>query len=334
MSSLERKYRRLLLLLPRWYRDEREPELLDALLADTDELTFEYGWPQLREAVGIAGLACRLRFGVRAPARTLTWLRSLRLVGLLALGAHAIDAVLGLLLIVFAVRRGVVPVQDYVDELGATGGWAGWGRLALLMLALGAVGAFLALVHGWTRTGRVLLLLSLIPLALSLWRSPFLWGDLVFWSPVLCLLGGAGARPVVTRPWLWTAALPIGVGGCFLAGWRLVPFAWLGAWSLGYGGVIWWLLGAGVVWLLFHRRMSDPAVPLALAMTAVLPIPVLLRFSSPSLPADYHLAITIQIVGLAVLAVVLGAIGYWRTRDWEPLRPPVRTVTAGEHSGR
>lgn len=46
MSGLERSWAVVLRVLPRWHRAEREEELLAVLVADSDDLTREYGWPR------------------------------------------------------------------------------------------------------------------------------------------------------------------------------------------------------------------------------------------------------------------------------------------------
>ncbi|MDU0295217.1 hypothetical protein NUG22_38985, partial [Saccharothrix longispora] len=64
VARLERRYRSLLRVLPRWYRVEREEEMVGIFLADRgDGLDLEYGWPGWGEAAATAGLAVRVRLG-------------------------------------------------------------------------------------------------------------------------------------------------------------------------------------------------------------------------------------------------------------------------------
>src|SRR5439155_23788308 len=109
MTRLERRYRRLLRLLPGWYRADREDEMVATFLADRDDdLGLEYGWPGWREAWAVAVLAVRIRQRADAPPRSAMIGDALRLValgGLLAgAAAHA-----GWLAVMLAVP---VPVPD------------------------------------------------------------------------------------------------------------------------------------------------------------------------------------------------------------------------------
>ncbi|MEJ2852275.1 MULTISPECIES: hypothetical protein [unclassified Saccharothrix] len=73
-SNLERRYRRLLRVLPAWYRAGREEEMVGIFLADradvaeSGELDLEHGWPGWGEVGATLGLAVRVRFGVARPA--------------------------------------------------------------------------------------------------------------------------------------------------------------------------------------------------------------------------------------------------------------------------
>ena len=52
MSNLERRYRRLLKVLPGWYRRDREEEMVSIFLAErTDELDLEHSWPLFRLSI-------------------------------------------------------------------------------------------------------------------------------------------------------------------------------------------------------------------------------------------------------------------------------------------
>ncbi|GAA1989907.1 hypothetical protein [Catenulispora subtropica] len=56
---LERRYRRLLRMLPKHYRQSRGEELLGALMEGAGE---QRRWPEAREALSLAGLSARTRF--------------------------------------------------------------------------------------------------------------------------------------------------------------------------------------------------------------------------------------------------------------------------------
>ena len=88
MTRLERRYRLLLRVLPRWYRHEREEEMVATYLAarhhadpDDEALDLEYGWPGWPEARATAALAVRTRLAATAaPPRVLLLGRTVRLV--------------------------------------------------------------------------------------------------------------------------------------------------------------------------------------------------------------------------------------------------------------
>ncbi|MCS7479628.1 hypothetical protein ACFFQW_19680 [Umezawaea endophytica] len=91
MSNLENRYRRLLRVLPRWYRAEREEEMVGLLLADrTDDLDLEHGWPGWGETGATVALAVRTRFAASgAPARAVAVGDVVRLVAMLGLVGQA-----------------------------------------------------------------------------------------------------------------------------------------------------------------------------------------------------------------------------------------------------
>ena len=76
-GDLERKYRRALRLLPGYYRQRWEQDMVAAFMdsaltgdPDEDELIAEYGRPSWPELASVAGLAARLYLGgTGAPRR-------------------------------------------------------------------------------------------------------------------------------------------------------------------------------------------------------------------------------------------------------------------------
>ncbi len=78
-SDLERRYRRVLRLLPGWYRQQWEQDMVAAFLdswltgdPEEDEAIIEFCKPSWAEVASVAGLAVRLYLGgpgTRAPAR-------------------------------------------------------------------------------------------------------------------------------------------------------------------------------------------------------------------------------------------------------------------------
>ena len=96
--DLEQRYRRVLRLLPRYYRDEWEEDMVAAFLdgwmtgyRDEDSVTMEYDRPTREEIVSVIGLAARLHLGgVGAPGRYFAWGQAVRNAVLGVMLAHAV----------------------------------------------------------------------------------------------------------------------------------------------------------------------------------------------------------------------------------------------------
>src|SRR4029453_5882273 len=91
MTRLERRYRLLLRLLPRWYRAEREEEMVGTFLGERDDaLDLEYSFPGWVETRAVAVLAVRTRLAPpRGPARAVAMGNAVRVVAVLGLLTHA-----------------------------------------------------------------------------------------------------------------------------------------------------------------------------------------------------------------------------------------------------
>jgi hypothetical protein len=108
-SNLERRYRRVLRLLPGWYREQWEQDMVAAFLdsrlagdGEADACITEVAWPGPAEVVSVAGLAVRLYLGgAGAPRRYFAWGQALRNT---ALAVTLVRAVGGLEAFVSAVR--------------------------------------------------------------------------------------------------------------------------------------------------------------------------------------------------------------------------------------
>ncbi|ONI86650.1 hypothetical protein ALI22I_23735 [Saccharothrix sp. ALI-22-I] len=205
-SNLERRYRALLRVLPAWYRQEREEEMVDTFLADrTDGLDLEYGWPGWGEVGATVGLAVRVRFGARRPAGAVV--RLVALTGLLAQ-------------LVAGAQSWTVSA---LSALSATPGFSSWSpweqqRWWYDPLTVVAFAAFAALVSGRRAVGRVVAGLlgvaGLVPVlsAMEVGFLPWLtvlW-QLPVWATVAAvLLGFHREAPPVPR--LWWATVPVGL---------------------------------------------------------------------------------------------------------------------------
>ena len=96
--DLEQRYRRVLRLLPRYYRDKWEEDMVAAFLdgwltgdPDEDSVTMEYDRPTREEIVSVIGLAARLRLGgTGAPRRYFAWGQAVRNAVLGVMLAHAV----------------------------------------------------------------------------------------------------------------------------------------------------------------------------------------------------------------------------------------------------
>ncbi|HUQ57637.1 hypothetical protein [Lentzea sp.] len=207
MSNLERRYRRLLGVLPRWYRQDREEEMVGIFLADrTDDLDLEHGWPGWGETWAVLGLAVRTHLAAGAAlGGGVRWrgevVRALGMIGLLV---------------------GLLQAGASVTGSGLSGPGSG-----MLVLNLVPVAAFVALLAGKRTTAKVL---AFVAVATGLLLGPLMGTWLLFQLPAvvtfacLCLGfhreaptppagrlawwgGGALLLGLVAGPWLGTVAV-------------------------------------------------------------------------------------------------------------------------------
>lgn len=211
--ELEWRYRRLLRVLPGFYRRAWEEDMVATFLAgalpddpEDAEYTAEYGRPDWSEVASIVALAVRLRVGGASP-RSLAWGEAVRRVALAGLLANAVNALAGLGALLWLPARfngHGVPDQDVVV-------WS--------LIGLGWVAAYLTLVFGRWHQARQFAGLSLVVVAISAGVDLAATGGayplsrgvglLVVAVPVLALVAfHEQAPPVRPRPWL--VALPVG----------------------------------------------------------------------------------------------------------------------------
>ncbi len=214
MTPLERRYRRLVRLLPAGYRAEWEEDMVGTFLSsrrqgdpDVDpdfdsDFDAEYGRPDWREVASVAGLAVRLRLGgVHAPPRSFVRGEVVRGVALAGLLVHAVGAVVGVVSLLLAqVRFPAYAVSD-VDTVAA-------------LLGLLWAGSYLALVSGHRRAAVWLGVTGMVPVGWSAVTDVAVASAagrvLVAALPLLALTAfHDDAPPVRARPWL--IALPAGV---------------------------------------------------------------------------------------------------------------------------
>jgi hypothetical protein len=84
-GNLERRYRRVLRLLPGWYRQQWEQDMVAAFLdswltgdPDADEHIARAAGPSWAEVASVAGLAARLYLGGTGTPRRFAWGRAIR----------------------------------------------------------------------------------------------------------------------------------------------------------------------------------------------------------------------------------------------------------------
>ena len=216
MTTLERRYRRVLRLLPASYRQTWEEDMVatflaGALPADPEDAEFmaDYGRPDRSEVASVVRLAARLRLGgAGAPPRYAAWGEAVRRVALAGLLVHAVDALVGVGALLWLPQR--FPELVAPDRMVT----------AWTLLGLGWVVAYLALLDGHPRVARLCAGLSLLPTVIAAavdlvatggayLASRFVW-LVVAAVPVLALAAfHRDAEPVRPRPWL--VALPAGV---------------------------------------------------------------------------------------------------------------------------
>ncbi|KJK41962.1 hypothetical protein UK23_39525 [Lentzea aerocolonigenes] len=220
LSNLERRYRRLLRVLPKWYRRDREEEMVGLFLADrTDELDLEHGWPGWGETAAMFGLAVRTHLAAGAaftnvPAKVV-WrgeiVRALGMIGLL-LGVFFAGAAITQLAVAYG-------NPAWAPEIS-------WWRL----LEIGPIVAFAALLGGRRTLAKVSALAPVLLAVASLgeYRYVLLWSAFQVPSLVtfVCLCLGfhreAPTPPARRLLWWGGGAVLLGVLGGFASGLGLI----------------------------------------------------------------------------------------------------------------
>ena len=224
-GSLEWRYRRVLRLLPGWYREQREEDMVAAFLdswltgdPEADEYISRAGGPSLAETASVAGLAARLYVtGAGAPRRHFAQGQAIRRAVLAVMLMHA---VLGLDLLVrsaWSQRLLGLPAPP-ANLVTATPGGS-WLTVYYLVNVAWIV-VFVTLVLGHHRTAHIIAALAIVPDLVALVHAqrtgimPAPFGPWAFWVllnliPVLAMTAfHRDAPPAARRPWL--LALPAG----------------------------------------------------------------------------------------------------------------------------
>ena len=222
--DLEQRYRRVLRLLPGYYRDKWEEDMVAAFLdswmtgdPDEDSVTMEYDRPTWQEIASVIALAARLYLGGAAtPRRYFAWGQAVRLAVLAVVLVHATQGLS--LLTLLAWRR---HLAGWFPALPASlAGPVPDGAWPTVMNVVDCVWIviFVALVLGYHRMARVVAALAITADLVFLLQAQFAglllrplgtWSSFFLLDFALVLAMAAfhrDAPPPARRPWL--LALP------------------------------------------------------------------------------------------------------------------------------
>jgi hypothetical protein len=243
--GLEQRYRRVLRVLPGYYRQQWEEDMVAAFLdswhtgdPDDDEFALEFCKPTWPEVASVAGLAARLYLGGAAtPRRYFAWGQAVRNAVLALMLVHALLGLEVLVRTAWTRRLFGLPAPPPSLAVGAPGGV--WPAVYHLVNVAWIV-IFVTLVLGHYRTARVLAALAIVPGLVALLQAqltgvmPAPFGPWAWWVLFDLALVAAmtsfhqDAPPPARLPWL--LALPVGyllVYGPVLALEATGNYAWL-----------------------------------------------------------------------------------------------------------
>jgi hypothetical protein len=224
--GLEQRYRRVLRLLPGYYRDRWEEDMVAAFLdswltgdPEEDDAILQFCKPTWAEVASVVCLAARLYLGgAGAPRRYFAWGQAVRRA---VLAVTLVQAVRGLDVLVRTAwsRRvfGWLPAPPAGIAHGTPGGILP--PVAWYLVAYAWIVSFVALVLGRYRTAQVMAALAIVPDLVWLLQGEFTGafqgpslGPWAFWvllnlAPVLAMTAFHRDAPPAAR-WPWLLALP------------------------------------------------------------------------------------------------------------------------------
>ncbi|MFI1505455.1 hypothetical protein [Streptomyces sp. NPDC020597] len=170
-TLLEARYRAVLRLLPAYYRQEREEEMVEVFLGETDRDLQDQSRPTLGEAASVAALAVRTRLGTAAAPRRYALLGStVRLFALCAVLLQAAAAVADRALeLTWTSTHGAFGRHVFLSGFTGRGPVVASAAVAAWALPLLWTVGYFALLRDRRRTARISVLLAALP---TLW--PFL----------------------------------------------------------------------------------------------------------------------------------------------------------------
>ena len=223
--GLEQRYRRVLRLLPGYYRQRWEEDMVAAFLdswtsgdPDDDEWALQFCKPTWPEVASVAGLAARLYLGGAAtPRRYFAWGQAVRRAVLAVMLVHAVLGLEVLVRTAWSRRLFGLPAPPASLVIVAPGGV--WPAVYHLVNVAWIV-IFVSLAAGHYRTARVLAALAIVPGLAALLQAqltgvmpapfgPWPWWILFDLVPVLAMTAFHQDAPLAAR-WPWLLALPAG----------------------------------------------------------------------------------------------------------------------------
>ncbi|HWO62155.1 MAG TPA: hypothetical protein VNO31_19225 [Umezawaea sp.] len=299
-SRLENRYRGLLrVVLPGWYRAEREEEMVGLFLADrTDDLDLEHGWPGWGETGATIALGARTRFAASgAPARAVMVGDAVRLIAMIGV----------LVQVAYAVQGAMSALLWWPPIEGGTRTGASPFTVLVLATDLTVLVAAVALVLGFRGAGKVLLaLVAVLHLARLTGADPYTLPLSLFWQVPLWLtctallagFHGDAPTPALGR-WRWALAATV-LGSAAVLGanvllspYVIVPLAAMAA--VPAAAVV-----AGLVHLL-RRGGGVGAIAIGVWLAALLPVELLYVFLSG---ANFGVLVAAMAATAAALLVV------------------------------
>jgi len=226
--DLEQRYRRVLRVLPVYYRAQWEEDMVGAFLdgwltgdPDEDSVTMEYDRPTWPEVASVIGLAARLYLGgLGTPRRYFAWGQAVRRAVLVMALVHAVVGLDALVLLDWN-RRVISWLPAAPASLGAATPNGVVPATVWYLVDFAWVMLFVALALGYYRAARVIGVLAIVPNLIYLLQGQFTGllpspplGPWAFWilinlAPVLAMAAFHRDAPPTAR-WPWLLALPAG----------------------------------------------------------------------------------------------------------------------------
>jgi hypothetical protein len=224
-SPLERRYRRVLRLLPGWYREQWEEDMVAAFLdgwltgdTEADEYISKAAGPSLAEVTSVASLAARLYLtGAGAPRRHFAWEQAIRRAVLAVTLVQATRGLDALVLTIWSRHLfGWLPAPPASLVVAMPDG--PWPPAVWYLVAYAWIVAFVTLALRYYRTAQIIAALAIVPDLVQLLVGQFTGrlqapvGPWAFWillnlAPVLAMTAFHRNAPPATSG-LWLLALP------------------------------------------------------------------------------------------------------------------------------